>query len=59
MAEKKKKKKDWRSRPRKPAGATRNVKHGFAFTASEIDAIRANAAAAGKTLVDYIVSRCC
>ena len=56
---KKRKTKDWRSLARKPADKTRSVKQGFSFTVAEIAAIRANAAAAGQTLVDYVVSRCC
>lgn len=50
---------EWRTRPRKPPAALRNVKHGFSFTAREMNSLRANAAAAEKTLVDYIVARCC
>jgi hypothetical protein len=54
-----KKKKDWRSRPRKPAASKRTVKRGINLTPAEAAALKANAAAAGLTVVDYIVARCC
>jgi hypothetical protein len=54
-----KKKCDWRSLPRKPAEETRSVKQGYSFTPAEIARLRANAAAANMTQVDWIVSRCC
>jgi hypothetical protein len=63
MAKKKARKpakgKDWRSLPRKPEALKRSVKRTIAVTAAELDAWRANAAAAGMTLVDYLVDRCC
>jgi hypothetical protein len=65
MAKKKKtthkpaKGKDWRSLPRKPEALKRSVKRSIAITPSDLDAWRANAAAAGLTLVDYFIRQCC
>ena len=53
------KKKDWRSLPRKPAATKRSVNRGLKLTATEAATLRANASAAGMTIVDYIVARCC
>jgi len=56
---KSKKKKDWRSRPRKPAAMKRSCAYGLRLTPGELDALRANSAAAGSTVNGFIVDRCC
>ena len=53
------KKKDWRSLPRKPAAQLRKPAIGIRLTDAEAAQLRANAVAAELNLTDYIVSRCC
>jgi len=52
-------KRDWRSLPRKPEAAKRTVGRCIRLTPAEAEALKRNAAAAGTTLVDFIVARCC
>jgi len=54
-----KRKKDWRSCRRKPLESQRTVNRGLKLTPAEATTLKANAATAGKTIVDFIVSRCC
>ena len=49
---------DWRSKPRRPSTQKRDQSIGLKVTADEMAVIRANAEAAGMSLVDYIVARC-
>ena len=51
--------KDWRSKPRKPVASQRKMAITIKLTPAEDEAIRANAAAAEKTIVDFVVGRCC
>ena len=53
------KKKDWRSLPRKPAAQLRKPAIGIRLTDAEVARLRANAAAAGMNLTDWVASRCC
>lgn len=49
---------DWRKRPRKPAASKRTAALTIRITAAEKEAMARNAAAAGLTLVDWIVRQC-
>ncbi len=53
------KKLDWRSLPRKPASAKRKAAVSLKLTDAEAARLRAAAAKAGRTIVDFIVGRCC
>ena len=53
------KKKDWRSKPRKPAETKRTESRGLRLSKTEVAALKANAALAGQTVVDFVVEKCC
>ena len=52
------KKKDWRKLPRKPAADKKSATVALRVTAAERDRLNAVAKDSGKTLVDYVLSRC-
>lgn len=55
----KKKVKDWRSKPRKPAGTRKTVQLTFKVTPEQAEAIDAAARAAGVSRAEYLVRRVC